>query len=161
MGNEIETMSKEEWMASKGLVKKKRKKSKGVFYYFKIVFILFILFLMFLGWREKNIEAAQQKQKFELQAKKDKIQTNAITYSKIAIQKMLKSPSTASFPNSAFQAEDYKKVLVQDGTDNQIWYIQSYVDSQNSFGATARSYWSVKIQVYDDETYKILDVDIK
>jgi len=165
MRDQIEIISKEEWMASKGRIKKNKKPRKGILYYLTITFIGFIFFVMFCGWKVENAKTAQQKaqeeQRLEAQAKRDNIQTNAVTYSKITVQKLLKSPSTTNFPSSAFQAEDYKKILVQDGSDNQIWYIQSYVDSQNSLGATVRTYWAVKIQMYEDETYKILDVDMK
>ncbi|MFW2500382.1 hypothetical protein [Clostridium diolis] len=165
MGKQIEMMSKEEWMASKGKIKKSKKLHGGIIYYLKITAIIFVLFLAFLVWRKEDIETtqrkAQEEQQVQAKIKRDNIQTNAITYSKMTVQDLLKSPSTAKFPSSAFQGEEYKEFLLKDEPDNQTWYIQSYVDSQNSFGAIVRSKWAVKIQVYEDERYKILDVDIK
>lgn len=48
----------------------------------------------------------------------------------------LKSPSTAKFPMFAYEA-----VNLGDGA----YSVRSYVDSQNSFGATIRSNWQVKM----------------
>ena len=48
----------------------------------------------------------------------------------------LKSPSTAKFPTLPYEA-----VSLGDGA----YRVSSYVDSQNSFGATIRSDWQVKM----------------
>jgi hypothetical protein len=162
MGNKIELISKEEWYEPKRKAKK-RKTLKRIFAYSTIIIIAF---LMLLGLRIKNIEAQhkrEQEQKIlDARTKRENIRTNAITASKLIVQKNLKSPSTAEFPDSAFHGEEYKEILVEDNSNYQIWYISSYVDSQNSFGAIARTYWAVKIQMYDDgNTYKILDVEFK
>jgi hypothetical protein len=57
--------------------------------------------------------------------------SDLIVYCKTAVEKILKSPSTAKFPWS-FDEWKMKK------NPNEI-VIQCYVDSQNSFGATVRS----------------------
>lgn len=168
MGNKIEMISKEEWNKEKTKKRRKRKLNKTFKGIFSVIILLLlsvvIVEFLIIKKREYNQEQKQKAVYEEIalqREKKERIETNAVTASKITVQKSLKSPSTAKFPDSAFQAEEYKKTLVKDGSDNQIWYIQSYVDSQNSFGAMVRAYWAVKIQMYEDETYTILDVDIE
>ncbi|MGB4076127.1 MAG: hypothetical protein WBK28_00270 [Minisyncoccia bacterium] len=65
------------------------------------------------------------------------------------IKETLKSPSTAKFPSSA-------EAKITRGQDN-VFNVKSYVDSQNSFGATIRSDWSVMFQYVGDklDTYAI------
>lgn len=50
----------------------------------------------------------------------------------------LKSPSTAKFPPLAFEVTDL---------GNMRYKVISYVDSQNGFGATIRSNWSVVMKI--------------
>lgn len=74
-----------------------------------------------------------------------------IDKTKSAISSILKSPSTAKYP-----WYDEWKV----GKENGIIIVQSYVDSQNSFGATIRNNFQVKIKdnqvtslILDNEEY--------
>ncbi|MCH7605253.1 hypothetical protein IID24_04680 [Patescibacteria group bacterium] len=57
----------------------------------------------------------------------------------------LKSPSTAEFPLNFV----HKKLL-----DNRF-AIESYVDAENSFGATIRSDWSATVQYVGDSTWQL------
>lgn len=74
------------------------------------------------------------------------------------VENMLKSPSTADFPTSA---------NVQD-LGNNTFEIRSYVDAQNSFGATIRTNYYCKIQyvgtAQDDESqskfWQLLDIKL-
>lgn len=62
------------------------------------------------------------------------------------IESVLKAPSTADFP-SIF-SDDIKMAKNKD-----IVAVQSYVDSQNSFGAMVRSEWTVQFRVLNISTY--------
>lgn len=62
------------------------------------------------------------------------------------IESVLKAPSTADFP-SIF-SDDIKMARNKD-----IVAVQSYVDSQNSFGAMVRSEWTVQFKVLNISTY--------
>lgn len=62
------------------------------------------------------------------------------------IESVLKAPSTADFP-SIF-SDDIKMARNKD-----IVAVQSYVDSQNSFGAMVRSEWTVQFRVLNISTY--------
>ena len=59
------------------------------------------------------------------------------------VKKSLKSPSTAKFPGLWGLAND--GVVAYEKETNR-YEIVSYVDSQNSFGATIRSNWSVVLK---------------
>lgn len=61
---------------------------------------------------------------------------NSQVFAKEAIRKILKSPSTAKFSDvQAYELSDEK----------DVWAINGYVDSQNSFGAMMRNVWEVQI----------------
>ncbi len=62
------------------------------------------------------------------------------------VESALKAPSTAEFP-SIFS--DHIKMA----RNKDIVAVQSYVDSQNSFGAMIRSEWLVQFKVLDISTY--------
>ncbi len=69
------------------------------------------------------------------------------------VKEKLKSPSTAKFPG----------VLNRDGhvikgEDNQ-YIINSYVDSQNSFGATVRTNFMVIIKQVDENNWRLIDIE--
>lgn len=53
-----------------------------------------------------------------------------------AIRPQLKSPSTANFPDCAWEASEYR---VTANPERTRFGVQGYVDSQNSFGAMMRS----------------------
>ena len=64
------------------------------------------------------------------------------------IYSCLKDPSSADFPSLNFSPEDigFKK-------NGDLVLVQSYVDANNSFGATMRSKWEVQFEVLDMDTY--------
>lgn len=71
-----------------------------------------------------------------------------MTNSESVIQQVLKSPSSAKFPNIT----EWKIVK-----DNGIVTVQSYVDSQNSFGAMLRSDFQIKYSKEGEITSLIFD----
>lgn len=57
------------------------------------------------------------------------------------VKQGLKAPSTAEFPTLPYDTS-------MDGSG--LYEVDSYVDSQNSFGAMMRSNWSVLMRLQDD-----------
>lgn len=76
----------------------------------------------------------------------------AFTISKFVVQKMLKSPSTAKFPHIADRAE-----YLQDS----LFGINSYVDSQNGFGAIVRSKYAIVLYYKGGDWADINNWEIK
>lgn len=69
------------------------------------------------------------------QARKDR-EIMSLVFAKETIKKVLKSPSTAEFVDvKAYELSNLK----------DVWAVNGYVDSQNSFGAMIRSQWEVQL----------------
>lgn len=68
------------------------------------------------------------------------------------IKKRLKSPSAAEFPKPKYASIQ----LLEDGATYKIY---SYVDSQNSYGATLRVRWYVKL-ILSGQQWQLLDLQI-
>jgi len=60
------------------------------------------------------------------------------------VKQTLKSPSTAKFPALPYEIVDL---------GDSFYKVSSYVDSQNSFGATIRNEWSVKMALVLDHWF--------
>ncbi len=76
-----------------------------------------------------------------------------IDYSKIYVEQVLKSPSSAKYPGSILERDKW-----QLGRYKNVISVSSYVDSQNSFGAMIRSNFFIQMD-YDtgDLLYMIFD----
>jgi len=61
------------------------------------------------------------------------------------VKNKLRSPSTAEFPG----AYEYVKHITK--IDENTFEINSYVDSQNGFGAVGRSFFTIRIVYANDE----------
>lgn len=64
------------------------------------------------------------------------------------VEQGLKNPKSAKFPSIITRPEE-----IAMSKNGDIIAVQSYVDAQNSFGATMRSKWTVQYQVIDIDTY--------
>ncbi len=62
--------------------------------------------------------------------------TISIVFAEDVIKKILKAPSTAKFVD----VEAYEL-----STEKDVWAVNGYVDSQNSFGAMIRNQWEVQL----------------
>lgn len=69
-------------------------------------------------------------------------ETDIFVHSQFAVEDYLKSPSTAQYPSS-------KDVYITKISDHE-YKVASYVDSQNSLGATVRSKYVVDL-IYNDD----------
>ena len=76
----------------------------------------------------------------------DQLSREAYFLSQRIVKENLKSPSTANFP-----IDDYKGWLVKDS----VVLIKGYVDSQNGFGATVRSKFTIKWQYLGGDLDKL------
>ena len=70
----------------------------------------------------------------------------AYSFAEKNVKDMLKSPATAEFPSSSEQDQHTKYI------GDNTYEINSYVDSQNGFGAMMRTRFSCKIVFNDDNT---------
>ena len=68
------------------------------------------------------------------------------------VEKQLKSPSTAKFPSTV--NEEVK--IVNKG--NQTYSMVAFVDSQNSFGATIRTYFVGEIKQTSDDQWQLISL---
>lgn len=69
--------------------------------------------------------------------------TEAFVISKDFVKRQLKSPSTADFPSFSDSGVHVSPMTTSDGKCG--FRIQLYVDAQNSFGGTAREYFTVTV----------------
>lgn len=76
----------------------------------------------------------------------------AIMYAEDFVRNNLKSPSSAEFPGwSSFNVQNIGKCE---------FIVMSYVDAQNSFGATIRSNFTVRLKMNQDESWRLLDFEM-
>lgn len=88
--------------------------------------------------RKRQAELAKQKAEEKRKQELNSVdESQAFIISQNFVQAMLKSPKTADFPFL-----DYSHRNLGDGK----WIIQSYVDSQNGFGAMIRTEYQVEMQ---------------
>lgn len=74
------------------------------------------------------------------------------------IKKFLKSPATADFGKGGLWPEQNPDTNVTSIGDD-IFLVKGWVDSQNSFGAVARTHFSLKMKC-DGKTWKLLGVPV-
>ena len=71
---------------------------------------------------------------------KNKRRIESIVFAESVIEKILKAPSTAKFVD----VEAYEL-----SNEKDVWAVNGYVDSQNSFGAMIRNQWEVQLDYRD------------
>lgn len=103
-----------------------------------IVISVGIMLLCFYGCQEKPYVKGE-----------DKI--GAYTMAEHFVKKKLKSPKTAEFAG-------YSSSTVFHNGDG-VYTVRSYVDSENSFGATIRTKFTAKVRENGDETWSLLSLE--
>jgi RNA polymerase subunit RPABC4/transcription elongation factor Spt4 len=78
----------------------------------------------------------------------------AYTMAQQFIKERLKSPSTAEFPS---EHSDELTTHLGDGK----FIVDSYLDAQNSFGAIVRVEYRVKLEHINEDTWRLLDIDME
>lgn len=81
---------------------------------------------------------------FDSSIDRDTMSLLAYNYAENALKKNIKSPSTAEFPSVTTKKSHTYEISFTD-EDNCEYSIDSYVDSQNGFGAMIRTDFSVTI----------------
>lgn len=82
-----------------------------------------------------------------------------ITIAQDEVKSKLKAPSTAKFP-WGFSEYNIKEVASKTDGFNE-YYVDGYVDAENSFGAKIRTRFIVKLELSDDgKKYKVLDIKL-
>lgn len=76
-----------------------------------------------------------------------------ISYAQDYVKQGLRSPSTAEFPTTFLHTDDYTVTRYKDTVT-----VRSHVDSQNGFGVTVRSNFTVQLS-YADCSCKYLEID--
>lgn len=102
---------------------------------------------------KKMAEKARQHELNKQAAQKDADRFYAYSVAKDYIKSRLKAPSTAKFPGSLTHS-DHITVL-----PNNIYEINSYVDSQNGFGAMIRTNFQCKVKLTKDRA-SVLSAEI-
>lgn len=75
----------------------------------------------------------------------------ACTAAEKEVKKRLKSPSSAKFP--VCSEMDITNL-------GDIWTINSYVDADNSFGATIKTDFTVEIRLLGNDLYSVINVSV-
>ena len=81
--------------------------------------------------------------------------SNLSAISEIAVKDVLKSPSSAVFP------EYYEYEYRRNKDEPDVYYILGYVDAENSFGAQLRNDFVVKCRYVSLEDFEVLGVELE
>ena len=118
-----------------------------------IVFII-VLLLFFLVWKcscSKSDNEIQQQYQQQTEQDNEHSKIVALTAAQECVTERLKSPSSADFP---WGSECVTKI-----SDN-TYVINSYVDSQNSYGAMIRTNFTCQITLTGNESYTCDDIQL-
>lgn len=112
-----------------------------------VIFTIAFFFIIFLVFKCSCSQTEEQVSKNKEQNSK----ITALTAAQEEVKSRLKSPSSANFP---WGIDCVTKI-----SDN-TYVINSYVDSQNSFGAMLRTNFTCQITLNDNDTYTCDSVEL-
>lgn len=145
--DKLKVISKNEWKKIKNKKRFKNKCSKLLKRSMCIFVFLIGIFLTIYMYKNE--------------ISKEFIKLKAVKYSELEIEKHLKCPSSAKYPNYILEHEQYSEILL-DEDKGDTWAISSYVDSQNYLGAMIRGKWRVVIRFSQDgNNYEIVNYNIE
>ncbi|TSK09113.1 MAG: zinc ribbon domain-containing protein [Geobacter sp.] len=109
-----------------------------------LLLVFFVLGIFGNAFNDRSAKPPPSPQ--EIAAKQEENDSiDARTYAKMYVEKTLKAPSTAKWPNvldfGVAPKKDKKGKRIKD-----IWEVSGYVDAQNSFAAMIRTNWYVQLQ---------------
>jgi hypothetical protein len=107
-----------------------------------------IIITMILSFVVQSCFSSSNESKKYVPSKQD-----AVAHSHVYVDKLLKSPGSANYP---YQADE-----TIDQLNDSTFTVLSYVDSQNSFGASMRTYYKCKIVLHSDETSECFDLKLE
>lgn len=132
---------------------KNAKTKKGIIGFF--VSLLIIVFIM-----GAIIPTEEQKKQREIEKSEAwKTKDNSVMADIMMrdyVKKELKSPSTAKFASATEKAA---RVIIK--MDNYVYYVKSFVDSENSFGATIRTHYHGEIKQISDDKWKLISLEFE
>lgn len=108
--------------------------------------------------QERRQQAEQRRQREAERAVAWRTQDNSTTAYRMierSVKERLKSPSTAEFPGILDGRSDHVTK-----TGDQAYLIVSYVDSQNSFGATIRSQFIGEVKQTSNTNWELVSLEI-
>lgn len=105
------------------------------------VFVCVVFFIIFLVFKCSCSKTDEEK---AIQNEQN-LKSTAYFNGQECVKELLKSPSTAEFP---YGSEQFVTQI-----DEDTFIINSYVDSQNSFGAMLRTQYVCQVTLIDNENY--------
>jgi hypothetical protein len=84
--------------------------------------------------------------------------TMAIIICEDFVKERLIAPTTAKFPG--VRDADIWTLGKESGKYENAFHVESYVDSQNSFGAMIRSFYTCDVNYVGNDEWKLLDLEI-
>lgn len=112
------------------------------------IFVCVVFFIIFLVFKCSCSETDQE----IANRTEQNSEFTAYYNSQQCVKELLKSPSTAEFPSGSNQF--VTKI------DEDTYLINSYVDSQNSFGAMLRTNYVCQVTLNSDDTYTCDSVEL-
>jgi hypothetical protein len=112
------------------------------------IFVCVVFFIIFLVFKCSCSETDQER----ANRTEQNSEFTAYYYSQQCVKELLKSPSTAEFPSGSDQFVTR--------IDNDTFLINSYVDSQNSFGAMLRTNYVCQITLNNNDTYTCDSIEL-
>jgi len=128
---------------TKEIIKKADKSSS------KIVWIsLLVIVVITIMIRQCNKETTPEKPWYE-----EDNSLMAYIMTEDWVKQKLKSPSTADFADGAIKSEHVTNL------GNQKYRIVSWVDSQNSFGATIRTHFVAEVENHEKDMWRLISLE--
>ena len=79
----------------------------------------------------------------------------ALVCSESEVKDYLVSPSSAKFPYINSEQVKVEKI------EKNKYFVDSYVDSENSFGAMIRTYYSCTVTLFEDDKYRVENLEFE
>jgi hypothetical protein len=121
------------------VVPKEKKVFYKTWYGITLIIICFIIVVSSLGSNKEKATVSTTPDS-ETQTINSERKTISIVFAEKTIKDILKAPSTAKFVD----VEAYEL-----SNEKDVWAINGYVDSQNSYGAMIRNQWEVQLDYRD------------
>lgn len=123
---------------------------KVLLYLFIIISVIGIIATMFSDTESE--EATDQVEETEKVETKGSDGTLAYIMAKDILKQQLKAPSTAKFQ------KEWKGVDITYSTEKDEYYLQFWVDAQNSYGAMIRTTYAVTMKELPGDKWKMVNI---
>lgn len=139
-------------------IEEEKREERDLFVGLVIALVFFaVLFLLFMGCM-KVLESRTNRELEKMsvnqtEEREPTYEDSAWIYAQEFVKRALKSPRSAKFEFGAVAKGSVKYL------GNDTYSVDSYVDAENSFGASIRTYFSLKVQSREDGWYLVGDID--